>query len=186
LEKFQRLRTAGHASQNELERAETNYEVAEAKVRMAEEEHRINSLEVRKLETHIQKRSIRCPADGVVTEVHREAGEATLASDPTVLTIVQLDSLRARFPVSVSQAAHFHVGDEVVVAFPDRQKLASAEVQMIAPTTDAESGTVLVTLAIDNSKGLYRSGMRCILEVPDDTNSPDDEDALTPLSSFEP
>ena len=39
-------------------------------------------------------------------------------------------------------------------------------IEFISPVADAESGTLLVKLRVDNPKGEYRSGMRCTLELP--------------------
>lgn len=167
LEKLRRLRADGHATQSELERAETDLEIARAKLLLAEEQRKIYALERQRIEAQIQRRKIRSPADGVVIKVHREQGEAVLAGDPTILTLVQLNPLRARLSVSAGQSAGLKVGQTVDVVFPETGRQARATVRIIAPVTDATSGTVSVTVDIDNSQGLYRSGVRCAVEIQD-------------------
>jgi multidrug efflux pump subunit AcrA (membrane-fusion protein) len=42
-------------------------------------------------------------------------------------------------------------------------------IEFISPVTDAESGTVRVKVRMDNRSGLFRSGQRCSLQLPDST-----------------
>ena len=37
--------------------------------------------------------------------------------------------------------------------------------EFVAPVTEAESGTVRVKVLIDNAKGAYRCGIRCLLNA---------------------
>ncbi len=165
-EKLRLLRQKGHATQIELERAETDYRIAQARVLIAEEELVLQQLECKRIEAQIQRRQIRSPVDGVVSEVFKEVGESFLSSDPKVMTIVQLNMLRARFSVSPRQAENLESGKAVQLTFPDSgDKPALANVETISPVMDAKSGTVQVTVLIDNSDGQIRSGARCLLKV---------------------
>ena len=64
--------------------------VAEAQIKLANEERELASLECDRIEAQIEQRRLRSPIDGVVVEVMREVGESTQISDPRLLTLVQL------------------------------------------------------------------------------------------------
>jgi membrane fusion protein (multidrug efflux system) len=165
LQKLYQLQQRGHASPAELDRAQADREVAEAQVKLANEERELARLECDRIEAQIEQRRLRSPIDGVVVEVFREVGESTQISDPRLLTLVQLNPLRVKFPVSIDQSANFHKGDFVVLELPEFGADADATVEVVAPVLDAKSGTVQITCVIDNQNGTYRSGMRCLLEV---------------------
>lgn len=165
LEKLYQLRNRGHASPAEIDRAEADFDVSEAQVKLANEERELATLECSRIKAQIEQRRLRSPIDGVVVEVFREVGESTQISDPRLLTLVQLDPLRVKFPVSVDQSADFSEGDNVSLQLPEFNSAAQAVVEVVAPVLDAKSGTVQITCVIDNQDGNYRSGMRCLLEV---------------------
>ena len=162
---LQTLRDRGHATQRELERAETDYRIAKARVVMAEEELRLHQLEMKRIETQIARRQIRSPIDGVVSEVFKDVGEAFVGNDPRVATIVQLGQLRARFCTSPRAAAGLRPGQTVRLFLPDTEQQAAGVVETVSPVMDAESGTVQVVVAIDNRGEQLRSGARCLLRV---------------------
>ena len=166
LTQLQTLRDRGHATQRELERAETDFRIAQARVVMAEEELRLHQLEMKRIETQIARRQIRSPIDGVVSEVFKEVGEAFVSNDPRVATIVQLDQLRARFSVSPRTAAGLRPGQKVKLYLPETEQQAVGIVETISPVMDAESGTVQVVVVIDNGEEQLRSGARCLFRVP--------------------
>ena len=115
---------------------------------------------------------IRSPIDGVVSEVFREVGEAFVASDPRVATIVQLKKLRARFSASPGLAAKFAPGQTVSLLVTDAQQIVVGEVELIAPVIDARSGTVQVVIVIDNPDERIRSGARCLLRLSEQSTEP--------------
>jgi RND family efflux transporter MFP subunit len=166
VQKLRLLRAEGHLSVSEMERAEADLAVARARLVAAEEEQRIAALECKKIEAQIQRRRIRSPIDGVIVKVRKEQGEALMLSDPTILTLAELDQLRIRFSMTYAQASQFRVGQTVRVSLPETGQRAEARVEVIAPVSDAKSGTVPVTLVLNNHDGRYRSGLRCVLEVP--------------------
>ena len=71
------------------------------------------------------------------------------------------------FSLTTQQSGNLHVGQEVTVHLSGQPQPLSAAVEFIAPITDAESGTVLVKVRLDNSPGSYRSGTRCTLQLPE-------------------
>ncbi len=166
LEKLVQLQSKGHASPSEIERATADVAVTEAQIILANEERQLAALECQRIKAQIEQRRFRSPIDGVVVEVVREIGESAHMGDPQMMTLVQLHPLRVKFPVPVSQSNHFSAGDNVRINLPERQASIDALVEVVAPVLDPKSGTVEVSCIIDNSTGDYRSGMRCILQVP--------------------
>ncbi|MEM7558592.1 MAG: biotin/lipoyl-binding protein, partial [Planctomycetota bacterium] len=88
---------SGHANQSEVEQAELEFDAAFSErgaARLAREEQKI---QVRLIEAEIERRLIRSPIRGIVTEVHRQAGEFIAGAEPKFATIADLTKLRARF-----------------------------------------------------------------------------------------
>ena len=167
LSKLEALRTKGYARQEEVDRAKADMEIASAGLLAAQEEQLIRKLEYAKIKAQVERRTIRSPIAGVVTKLHKEEAEFVAPNDPQILTIVQLDPLRATFSVSPIQAVRLSKLQKVRVSFTDLPQSAEAAVEFISPVTDAESGTVRIKVIIDNPKSLYRSGERCALLLPD-------------------
>jgi RND family efflux transporter MFP subunit len=169
--KLRSLRTQGHATQAELDRAELELATADAGLLRAREEQQLNELEVVRIQAEIDRRTIRSPINGVVSEVHREVGEVTQIGDPWLLTVVQLNPLKVKFSMTVGQAAGLRVGNVLPITIVEAGEDTQAEIEAIAPVLDATSGTVKVTCVFDNSQAKFRSGMRCRLEISGGTAS---------------
>ena len=160
------LRERGNATQREIERAVADVKVAEGRVLMAHDELTLQRLECRRIEAQIKRRQIYSPIDGVVSEVYREVGESFMANDPRVMTIVELNRLRAKFAVEPGQAQRLSVGQQVSLEQNGGKTVDDAIVETISPVMDAKSATVEVTVAIDNADELISSGTRCWLLIP--------------------
>jgi RND family efflux transporter MFP subunit len=166
LVKLQQLGAQGHARQEEIERARANVAIAEANVRTVEEDLLIRRLEYDKMLAQLQRRTVRAPVDGVVVAVHKQVGEAVAPNDPELITLVQLNALRATFSVPTADAGRFREGSAVQLQFGDGDDPTEGTVEFVSPTIEAESGTVRVKVRIDNSAGKFRAGQRCHLAIP--------------------
>ncbi len=91
------LHDRGHATQREIDRAATDVKIAEARVAMAQEELALQRLECGRIETQIERRRLRSPINGIVSDVLRDEGESFFVNDPRILTVVQIDRLRGEF-----------------------------------------------------------------------------------------
>jgi RND family efflux transporter MFP subunit len=171
LEKLRELRPQGHATQAELDRAELDLASAKANVMMTREEQLLSELEVTRIQAEIDRRTIRSPINGVVSEVHREVGEVTQISDPRLVTLVQLNPLKVKFSMTVAESTGLLVGNVLSVEIDEAGVRTDAKIDAIAPVLDATSGTVKVTCVFDNAHGEFRSGMRCRLDV-DESSAP--------------
>jgi RND family efflux transporter MFP subunit len=167
LKRFQALREHGHARQEEVDRTRTEVAIAEGQVTAAQEELAIREMEYRKIVTQLERRVIRSPIDGVIAKRHKDEGEFVAPNSPETFTVVQLDPLLAAFSVMSAQAGKLRTGQEVEVRFAGVGQPAKGTIEFIAPVTDAESGTVLVKVRIDNPDGSYRSGERCSIRLPE-------------------
>lgn len=161
--KLVELRRVGQAYQQEVDRARADVEVAQGRLLAMKEEAALKRLEYRKIEVQLQRRTVAAPVDGVVTKLTKNLGEYVSPVDPEVVTIVQLNPLRATFLMDRAAAQQLRLGQDVTVAFPDSSASSPGVVEYVSELTDAESGTVPVKVRINNLEGKYRSGERCVL-----------------------
>lgn len=161
--KLAALLESGHATDEEVKLAESEKEVAEAKVLQAREALRVRTLEYERTLAQIERRLIRSPVDGIVTTVYREPYEFVSYTDPVVMTVVQLDPIVAVFTFYPEETKSLKVGQQVNVNLASNPQPARGIVSYISPVLDAESGTVKVKVKIDNRNGKYRSGDKCTL-----------------------
>jgi len=163
--KLEKLRTAGHANDEELTRGKGELAVAEANVLAALEQHAADTLEFNRIAAMIERRMLRAPFDGVVTRVFREEKESIGMNNSPVLTVMQIDKLRVTFSVPTALAARLHVDETIPIVFPDTAQEAMGKIEFISPVTEAESDTVRVRVVIDNEKHKYRCGVRCSINL---------------------
>lgn len=187
LRKMTEMHSRGHLSQVEIDRARADYEVAEANLKVTQEDSELAKLEVARIEAQIERQTVRSPINGVVVTMHREVGESIVVTDSKLLRLVSLGMLRIKFPMTVAQSLEMEEGGYVQVSLPEMKGSATAVVEVISPVLDAGSGTVQVSCLIDNSDSKFRSGMRCVLDVGGDeftaemeaeTEAADEEESL--------
>ena len=92
----------------------------------------------------IETAHVRSPIDGVVAKVHKEEQEYVSNNSAAVATVVQLDPLRVVFTVPTAYAVRFKAGQVVALELPESGKKAKGSIELIAPMTEAESGTTRV------------------------------------------
>jgi RND family efflux transporter MFP subunit len=165
-EKLAQLVAKGHASTEEVERAEANLHIAQARLLSEQEEVKLLELHLERARLALEKRSIRAPLNGIVSTVHRQVGEIVSPAAPQLVTIVELDPLAATFLVSRPQVQSLQNLKQVRVHLTDSNQHAIGTVESIAPVTDAESGTTAVRIRLANPASKLRGGERCRLELP--------------------
>jgi RND family efflux transporter MFP subunit len=163
--KLSRLNSEGHARQEELARARSELEVASASLLSAREQQKVNALEAQRIEIQIDRARIKAPFRGVVTRVNKQVGELAAGGADILLVLVQLDPLRLLLHLPTTSALPLRSGQELPVACGEAR--ISGVVDRISPVTDADSGTVRVRIRLDNAKGALRSGVRCVVTLPD-------------------
>jgi RND family efflux transporter MFP subunit len=164
LAKLKSLRNDGHARQEEVDRARTDVSIAEAQVLSAQEESQVLQLEHTRARLQDDRRTIQSPLDGIVIKAHKQVGEFVAPHDGVLFTVVQLDPLVATFSVPSPQVGDLRAREKVTVMIGGID--AAGTVDFVSPVTDAESGTVRVTVQIANPQSTYRSGERCTLRLP--------------------
>ncbi|MCA9261859.1 MAG: HlyD family efflux transporter periplasmic adaptor subunit, partial [Planctomycetales bacterium] len=115
--KLAELRQVGQAYQQEVDRARADVEVAQGRLLAIEEELALRKLEHQKIAVQLERRTVTAPVGGVVTVLTKNIGEYVSPVDPEVVTLVQLNPLRATFLMSRQQAATVRVGSPVTIAF---------------------------------------------------------------------
>lgn len=163
LEKLQKL--LAHASQEELEKAGLEKEVAEAQLLAVREELEVRELEYQKIEEELERRRMRSPINGVVVRIDKEPGEFVSPAHPVVMTVVQLDPLLAVFSVPPDISNTLTPSQAVKVRIGASSTNTEAIVHFLSPVMDAQSGTVLLKVRIPNPAGRLRAGEKCRLVV---------------------
>ncbi|MBM99201.1 MAG: hypothetical protein CMJ77_08745 [Planctomycetaceae bacterium] len=159
------LRKKGHASQRELDRAEADFRIADARRKMAEEEILLQKLECQRIQAQIDRRVLRTPIDGVVSEISGDVGESFSGTERYIMKIVKLNKLRAKFSLSPAEASDLSPGDYVNVRLTQPASVVQARIETILPVMDAKSGTLAVMVVVDNEAERLRSGGRCFLQI---------------------
>ena len=119
---------------------------------------------------------IRSPIDGVVTAKLKSEGEMVTMMPPTVVVVVQDQSvldLRFRLPEMALRA--LKTGQPITVRFEALGVTRQAKVSRINPTVDPRTRTVEVIASIPNKDGALRSGLLAQVEmgeIPVDAGGP--------------
>lgn len=164
LQALQAISREGGGTPEEILDAESDAKIAELNVQAADEELQRARLEVEEIDTRIEQHRVRAKMDGIIIDVHCEEGEYVSSVEPKVATLVDVSRLRVSFFVPTETALSHRVGTQVKVGFAKNDHIANAEVEYVGPLTHSDSGRVRVDVLLDNSKGKFRSGMRCFLK----------------------
>ncbi len=165
LDKLLELKRNGQANQEELERARAEVEVSEARLLAEREQNLLARLELQKVKVQLDRRTVTAPVSGIIVSLEKRQGEFISPTSPELLTLVQLDPLRATFLLTRPQALRLESEQEMKLVIPGTPAAVKGVVEFVSPVTDAESGTVAVKLRIDNPYGKLHSGERCFLEL---------------------
>ena len=153
---------------NEMERGEkllARKLIAETSHDQAESEFAVRRAEVALARVVVAKSEIRAPFDGIVTRRWIKRGQLLAANAP-VFDIADFRDLRADSRVPERDAVALAAGQPVtftVDAFDDRRYDASIE--RVAPVVDRDSGTVKVTVRIDNRDRSLRPGLFTRMDI---------------------
>lgn len=169
VEKLTALRERGHATQQEVDQAVSQREMAAARVQTVLDELAIKKHEWSRISVQLEQRKLTSPIDGIVNRIHLEPGEFVSMQDPSVATVVQLDPLLAVFSVPKNEATCLRVNQDVRLQIGDAAKAHTGVVEFVSPTTNAETGTTLVKVKIDNPHRLIQSGIPCVLVIDSNT-----------------
>lgn len=175
---------SNEASEVEVNRKRADMEIQQAKVRSVEEARSLQLLEVEQLDAQLRQRMFVSPIEGIVVDVDVEQGDFVAPGQTkSLMTIVDIDRLRATFHVPSRQAASLTDAQEITLAIPDTATSVSAKVEYVSPITDPRTGTVVVRAIIPNEKQAIRSGIRCRFQSPTSPNA--NQAAAKPAASLQ-
>ncbi len=146
------LHREGSATEQMRDRAETARRVAEA-----QRDQAAAALAMARID--LEESRPRVPWDGVVTQVHLDAGNRVAPGQP-LLTIEALDRVKLRFDVPERHLAALHAGRTpvrlrgVVANEPGWEGVLTR----VHPTVDPATRTAVIEVVADNPRGLFRPG----------------------------
>ena len=165
------LNKDGILSKAELDQAEADFHVAEARYQEAIEEVRSRRALVaerlaalRLTEQSLADATLRAPFDGAVRERHLSIG-AYLEVGAPVVTIVRIDPLRLRLAVPEREAAGVRVGQPVHLRAENATVIGEGKVVRLSPAIDERTRTLLVEAEIPNADGALRPGAFATADV---------------------
>ena len=161
-ETIESLIEGGHVNNYEVQQKHIEYTNAIAELRAAEDELRLNKIEVDRSHAQLVRRTIKSPIDGFITTIHKQLGEHVSTNEPQYATIVKIDQLKVRFYLDAATLDRVRPGDEVDILVGDNRTEKRATVKFVSPVIDPDSGTGRIEVVIDNSDLKIRSGVACI------------------------
>lgn len=165
LERLQSLLANQFVSQNEVDVAITNYESAEAQVRVAEAQVRQAQAALDAAELELKYTVIRSPVDGIVVARNVEVGQTVAASFSTPnLFLIALDLTKMQVDTNVSESDIGGITEGMgatftVDAYPGAQFHGVIRQVRLAPITVQNVVTYNVVVGVDNQDLRLRPGM---------------------------
>jgi RND family efflux transporter MFP subunit len=150
-------------SANALDEAEAEFRLATEQLRAAQENRRLNELEVKRAEEVVAQRGIRSPVSGLVVDVVLRPGELTSSNqkDP-IARLVEVDPLNVELILPVREHGKFKLG-QVARVMPEAPVGGDypARVEVVDRMLDAASGTFGVRLRLPNPGNRIPAGVKC-------------------------
>lgn len=164
LERAQQLFDRKAASAEALERAQTEFIIAENDLETAKTDLTFAALEVKRAEALVALKTVRSPFDGVVVRQRLDPG-ALVGDRAIILELASLDPLKVRAfaPVESYRLVTSSHSATVTPQAPFDSPI-TAEITHIDDAFDIASGTFGVELTLDNPDHAMPSGLRCSLE----------------------
>lgn len=145
LERAQRLRDTDSVAQSELDRAQANYDMAEA--------------QVKNIEAVIDQKTIRAPFTGHVGIRQINLGQFLAVGSP-IVTLQSYDTVFANFTLPQKSLGQVKPNMKITFtsdAYPDRQ--FEGKLTAISPQVDPVTRTIELQATLQNPDGLLRSGL---------------------------
>lgn len=158
------LASKGNARPEEVDRAQAELDMSVARLLNAKEDIAQHEVELKLAQEQLRRRQVISPVDGVVAKIHVDVGEYVLPSDLTVVRVINTSSLKAVFNVPAAEAMRMSIGQMVRVEFTSIARSAEGSIDTISPLINADSGTIPVTVRIDNSSQRWMAGDRCLMD----------------------
>jgi cobalt-zinc-cadmium efflux system membrane fusion protein len=177
-------------SQQALDQAQAESDVAEQKLRMARSQQAIWARERTAARAQVGLRTLRSPIAGIVVERYSNPGERV--EDRPLLRVATIDPLRVDLMVPAAQWGSVALGDAITIR-PDLPGAAPAhaKVSYIDRVMDAASNTFRVRLLLPNPGHRLPGGLRCKADLPGAVSaqaapSPQSAPAAAPRAGVKP
>jgi membrane fusion protein, heavy metal efflux system len=160
LERAEGLFKENFISQQALDQARAEAQLAVQKLEMVREQRALQVQERDVVAAQLAQRTIRSPINGVVAERFMSAGERV--DERPVVRLATIDPLKVQLVVPVSLFPQIQVGTRATVT-PELPgaKAMDARVSMVDKVVDAASNTFRVHLSLPNPRGALPAGLRC-------------------------
>lgn len=136
--------------------------------RLEEEEalldHRRAEVELEAALAARERKRIRAPFDGVVTERLMSVGELYNEDGP-VVTVAAIDPLHVEAYLPVARRGEIGIGMQALLLLETGQKV-TATIDIVDPVLDAATGTFGMRLVLPNPDGAFLAGQSCRLALP--------------------
>jgi RND family efflux transporter MFP subunit len=158
------LRSRNFISEQALEQARAEAEVARQRLAQAREQRRILARELQLAEAQLGLRTIRSPADGIVTERYMSGGERV--EEKPIVRVATIDPLRVEVVVPASLYGTIVPGALLNVT-PELRNAAPrpAKVVLVDAVVDGPSNTFRIRLELPNPNYELPAGLRCKVEL---------------------
>jgi membrane fusion protein, heavy metal efflux system len=151
-------------SQNYVDKASTEAQVAGSKLTQAKERKTVAGQELEVAQAQLAMRTIKSPISGVVTDRFMASGE--LVEDKPLMRIAQVDPLRVEVVVPASVYGQLQRGMQATV-LPEfaNAKSRTAQVSIVDKVVDPASNTFRVRLEMPNPQNDIPAGLRCKVDL---------------------
>lgn len=160
VERARQLLTQHFVSDQALEQAQAEADVARQKHRLAVAQQQIYRQEQNVAKAQVGLRTLRSPISGIVVERYSNLGERV--EDRPVIKVASIDPLRVTLMVPMAQYGQVKEGDTLRIQ-PELPGLGAvhAQVQYVDKVVDAASNTFRVRLRLPNPDHKLPGGLRC-------------------------
>ncbi len=153
---------------NLVPKAEQEAAILAARTARLEEEEAVHQLEVAKVQLAAalaarERKRIRAPFDGVVTDTLMSVGELYNEQSP-VIVLARVDPLHVETYLPASRRGDVAVGQDAEITLETGGTVA-ARIEVIDPVLDAATGTFGVQLSLPNPDGAILAGQSCSMRM---------------------
>lgn len=164
LQAIRSLAKQGHATPDELHRAQSEADVAAARLMTAKEHRLQRELEYEKFKVQAEAYTIVAPFDGVIKEIYKHSGEYVGPAEPAICELADLITISASFLLPKDYTGKIATGALVQVYFPSISQSLEGTASL-SPYPDAETGMRAIKVKIPNAEGKIKAGWQCQLQI---------------------
>lgn len=149
LQSIEAGRTKDFSTKSELDRAQIELRIAEGRLANELDQARIEQLNLHKLQTQLEQRTVVAPFTGTVVRILKEVGEYIAPTSPEVMELVDTSKLRATFFLNTDEVRRLRSNERPLITVDENNNLP-AVLEYVAPLADSEAGLIEVRLLIAN------------------------------------